>query len=225
MSHDLIVADGETGLTSSAAGLFATPTAPLPYVKGGVVRSFLLEREQGNIIVYNSPGVTAVADEIKSMGKPDRLLLSHWHEEMYGVPGLDVPIHVNELDRAQAERSLPIAASFVGRQMIGDDLEIIPTPGHTPGTTTFLWDNGAHRFLFTGDWVTVEQGVWKAVLLGDSDRQDYLASIELLMELEFDFLVPWGNVAGQPYGFAVTRGEARAQLEQIAECFHAGQSR
>ena len=31
-----------------------------------------------------------------------------------------------------------------------DDLEVIPTPGHTSGTTMFLWDNDEHRFLYRG---------------------------------------------------------------------------
>lgn len=164
-------------------------------------------------------------DDIGALGKPDRLLLNHWHEEMYGAPGLDVPIYVHQRDRGHVESALPIAGSFSGRQRIGDDLEIIPTPGHTPGTTTFLWDNGQHHFLFPGDAITIEQGQWKAVLLGESDRQAYLTSLALLIDLKFDVLVPWGNVAGQPAAFEVTPAEARMHLECIADRLRAGENR
>ena len=225
MTRDLDQPDDATTLTSSITGLYVTPPSPMPYIKGGVARSFILEREAGNILLYNSPGLNAVATEIRELGAPDRLLLNHWHEQMYGAPDLDVPIHIHARDRAHVEGSLPIAATFSERAMIGDDLEIIPTPGHTSGTTTFLWDSGEHRILFTGDYLTVEGGEWKAVVLGESDREAYLSSLALLMELEFDFLVPWANTAGQPYGFGVTPAQARAHLEQVIARLEAGESR
>ncbi|OWU85365.1 hypothetical protein ATO6_08730 [Oceanicola sp. 22II-s10i] len=203
-------------------GLYGTPTAPLPFLDGVVVRAFLLERPQGNFIIYNAPGISAAADEIRGMGAPDRLLMNHHHEAMYGAPRLDVPVWLHEADASRVD--LGIAGTFSGRQMIGDDLEIIPTPGHTPGTTSFLWDNGDHRLLFPGDSLWVQGGEWKAVLLGDSDRAAYLASLALLKEVEFDVLVPWGVESGEPYGYAVTREEAIANLDRIIARLEAGQS-
>ena len=48
---------------------------------------------------------------------------------------------------ATINRTVPIDGQFEQREMLADDLEVIPTPGHTPGTTMFLWYNGEHRFL------------------------------------------------------------------------------
>lgn len=45
-------------------GLCATPTSRLPYQADVLVRSFLLERPAGNVLVYNSPGLTAAANEL-----------------------------------------------------------------------------------------------------------------------------------------------------------------
>lgn len=118
---------------------------------------------------------------------------------------------------------LPIAGTFSKREKIGDDLEIIPTPGHTPGTSTFLWNNGEHRFLFPGDSIWVQDSQWKAVLLGDSDRSAYLDSLSRLVSVDFDFLVPWGTEEGKPYGYAVTRTQAQERLGRISECLKAGQ--
>lgn len=126
MPSHLFSSDGVTGLQSSIRGLHATPTAPLPFLSGVVVRSFVLEREQGNIIIYHSPGITAAAREILELGQPARLLINHWHEAMYDAPDLDVPIFVHENDRRQTK--LPIAGTFSKREKIGDDLEVIPTP-------------------------------------------------------------------------------------------------
>lgn len=222
MPSDLFSANGDTGLQSSVRRLHATPTAPLPFLRGVVVRSFVLEREQGNIIIYHSPGITATAREILDLGRPDRLLVNHWHEAMYDAPDLDVPIFVHENDRGQTE--LPIAGTFSKREKIADDIEVIPTPGHTAGSTTFLWDNGEHRLLFPGDSIWVEAGEWKAVLLGESDRKAYLASLSRLMELDFDILMPWGSEKGQPYGYGVTRSQAQKNLGRIIDRLQAGKN-
>ena len=222
MPSDLISSNRGAGLQSSIRSLHATPTAPLPFLSGIVVRSFVLEREQGNIIIYNSPGITIARSEILELGRPDRLMINHWHEAMYDAPDLDVPIYVHENDRAQTK--LPIAGTFSKREKVADDLEVIPTPGHTPGTTMFLWDNGEHRLLFSGNAIWVQGGEWKAVLLGASDRETYLASLSLLMELAFDMLVPWGTEEDQPHVYRVAHTEAQENLGRIIDRLRAGEN-
>ena len=222
MPSDLTSSNRDMGLQSSIRNLHATPTAPLPFLSGIVVRSFVLERGQGNIIIYNSPGITTAGSDILELGRPDRLMINHWHEAMYGAPDLDVPIYVHENDRTQTK--LPIAGTFSKREKIAVDLEVIPAPGHTPGTTMFLWDNGEHRLLFPGDAIWVQGGQWKAVLLGESDRETYLASLSLLMELDFDMLVPWGTEEDQPYVYRVAHTEAQENLGRIIDRLRAGEN-
>lgn len=206
----------------SIRGLYGTPTAPLPFLSGVVVRAFVLERPQGNVIVYNAPGIGEAATEIAALGRPNMLLLNHHHEAMYGKPDLEAPIWIHERDRPMAD--MPISDTFSGRHMIDDDLELIPTPGHTPGATMFLWDNGDKRVLFPGDSLWVQGGEWKAVLLGDSDRSAYLDSLALLREIEFDILVPWGVEGGAPYGYEVSREEATRNLEKIMARLRRGEN-
>ena len=206
-------------------GLRATSPARLPYQANVLVRSFILQRPAGNVAVYNSPGLTSDADEIAALGGLSRLLINHGHEEMYGAPEVDAPVWVHERDRREVAHSLPVAGVFTDRAMIDDDLEVIPTPGHTPGTTSYLWDNGEHRFLFTGDFIWVEEGQWKAVLLGSSGRADYLASLRLVRELDFDVLVPWGTTEGGPYAVATTRDDLRERVGEIIGRVEAGGSR
>jgi glyoxylase-like metal-dependent hydrolase (beta-lactamase superfamily II) len=141
---------------------------------------------------------------------------------MYDAPGLDVPIFVHERDREQTR--LPITGTFSKRERIDDDLDVIPTPGHTAGTTMFLWDNGEHRLLFPGDTIWVQSGEWKAVLLGEGDRDAYLASLSLLMGLDFDILVPWGSEEGQPYAYGVSKAQAQEKLGSIVERLQAGEN-
>jgi len=214
-----------SSLETPIDGLRATPPSRLPYQTNVLVRSFLLERPDGNVIVYNSPGLTAAATHIRDLGGATRLLINHGHEAMYGQPNLDVPVFVHERDRDEIVRSMSVAGVFTRRQKIDDDLEVIPTPGHTPGTTSYLWDNGSHRFLFTGDFIWIEGGEWKAVVLGSSLRAQYLNSLALVRELDFDVLVPWGTTEGDPCFMLVDKAEIHARVDAIIARVEAGSDR
>lgn len=217
--------DIPSSLETPIDGLRSTPSSHLPYQANVLVRSFLLERPAGNVIVYNSPGLTPAATDIRELGGATRLLINHSHEAMYGNPDLDVPVFVHERDRGETDRSMRVAGVFTSRQMIGDDLEVIPTPGHTLGTTSYLWDNGSHRFLFTGDFIWIEEGEWKAVVLDSSLRAQYLNSLALVRELDFDVLVPWGTTEeGRSFAVAA-QAEIHARVDAIIARVKAGGDR
>ncbi len=209
-------------LEQPVEGLWATPGSPLPFDRSVSIRAFLLERDEGNVIIYNAPGLGAAADEIRDRGGARKLLINHGHEGMFGVPPIDAPVFVNELDRAALGGAMPVAGTFGGREMIGEDVAAIPIPGHTPGSTAYLWDAGAHRFLFTGDSVWLDHGDWSAVVLDPGARQEYLDSLALMRDLDFDVLVPWGATQGQPYVAIVTRSQAAGRLERIIQRVEAG---
>lgn len=212
-------------LETPIKGLRATPPSRLPYQADVLVRSFFLERPAGNVVVYNAPGLSAAAAHILELGGATRLLLNHGHEAMYGPPELEVPVFVHERDRRETARSMRVAGTFTDRQMLGDDLEVIPTPGHTPGTTSYLWDNGSHRFLFTGDFLWLEHGEWKAVVLEPSRRAEYLDSLALVRELDFDVLVPWGTTEDGPCFARVDAPERRSRIDAVIARVRAGGSR
>jgi glyoxylase-like metal-dependent hydrolase (beta-lactamase superfamily II) len=214
-----------TSLEQPIEGLWAMPGSPLPFDSSVSVRAFLLEREEGNVIVYNAPGLASVADQIRQRGETTRLLINHGHEGMFGPPPIDTPVFVHERDRAELGGSIPVAGTFSGREMIGEDIEAIPIPGHTPGSTAYLWDGGVHRFLFTGDSVWLDHGEWSAVVLDPGGRQDYLDSLALMRDLDFDVLVPWGATQDDPYVAAVSRSEAQERLEAIIQRVEAGGDR
>ncbi|GGC97222.1 MBL fold hydrolase [Tersicoccus solisilvae] len=215
---------GAVLLDTSVDGLKVTPSARLPYQADVVVRSFVLDRPHGTVIVYNSPGITAAATAIEAL-RPTRLLINHAHEAMYGPPGLDVPVLVHERDRAETARALPVAQIVDGRQWIDDDLEAIPTPGHTAGTTCYRWTHDGRRVLFTGDAVWIEHGAWKAVVLDPGLRDDYVASLELIRGLDVDVLVPWGTTDDGPPLALTDRADFRSRIDAIIGRVRAGGTR
>jgi len=100
-----------------------------------------------------------------------------------------VPIFVHKDDRSQTK--LSIASVFSNREKIADDLEVIPHLAIPPAPRRSCGNNGEHRLLFPGDSIWVQGGEWKLYCSGER-REAYLASLSLVMDLDFDILVPWG---------------------------------
>ncbi|QJY48022.1 MBL fold metallo-hydrolase [Pseudonocardia broussonetiae] len=203
-------------------GVFATPPAPLPYGQDLQVRAFVLQRPAGNLVIYNAPGLTAAAEDVDRLGGAVRQILGHGHEAMFGPQRISAPLHVHERDEAETARSMPVDGTFAHRHTLDGDVEIVPTPGHTPGATAVLFDSGAHRYLFTGDTLWDDHGRWSAVVLGGSDRAAYLESLAVLRDLDFDVLVPWGAVAGAPATGWTDRRQARARIDAVIARVRAG---
>ncbi len=194
-------------------GLLASPPEPLPFAPSLHVRAFLLERSAGDILVYNSPAATF---------EPARQYLNHRHEAGFG-PARG-PLFVHEADRAGVEEDKRVRATFSRRHTLDGDFEVIPTPGHTPGATAYLWDNGQHRVLFTGDTIYLGDGEWRAAVLDSSDRVAYIESLLLLRELDFDLLGPWAATAGEPYHAVTSRADARRRIDAIIKRLRRGES-
>ena len=61
---------GDPQLETLLAGLHATPPSPLPFMAGVDLRSFVLDTEQGPVVIYNTPGIDKAQEEITSRGIP-----------------------------------------------------------------------------------------------------------------------------------------------------------
>ena len=200
-------------------GLYASEPESLPFALSLDVRAFLLRRDRGNLLIYSTTSAAADAGAIEALGGISRHYLNHRHEAMFKSDAIDAPLFVHENERASVAQSYRVRGSFSRRHMLDEDFEVIPTPGHTPGATAYLWDSGVHRYLFTGDTIYLDDGKWRVGLLDSSNRDAYIASLELIGGLEFDVLVPWATGVGQPW-FAFTdaddtRRRVDAQLEYV----------
>jgi glyoxylase-like metal-dependent hydrolase (beta-lactamase superfamily II) len=196
-------------LQTDLKGLHPSDPEPLPFAPTLHIRAFVLEREAGNLLVYST-------SSLGDLGPIARHYLNHGHEAMF-ASDVGAPLFVHERDRRSVERRMPVRAAFARRHTYGDDFEVIPTPGHTPGATAYLWDSGEHRFLFTGDTIYLSDGEWVAAMLDSSDRDAYLESLALIRELEFDVLVPWAATAGQPPYALTDRDDRRRRIDAIVD--------
>jgi hypothetical protein len=204
-------------MESLISGLHASAPQPLPFAPAVDMRSFLLRREQGNLLVYSVPELDSEQQAIEELGGISRQYLNHRHEAELTSRWLTSPLFVHEQERQSVAQITEVDGVFSSRHMLDDDFEVIPTPGHTPGATAYLWDSGEHRLLFTGDTIYLSKGEWVAAVLESSDRDDYLASLEVIGELDFDVLVPWNATGGQPYHAMTDQSDARRRIEVIIE--------
>lgn len=188
-------------------GLYASAPAPMPFGRDLEMRAFLLERANGNLLIYGAPGTR----ELEGVW---RQYLNHWHEVSF-AEDVGAPLFVHAADRAEVEKERHVRAAFSRRHMLDDDVEVIPTPGHTPGATAYLWDTGSRRILFTGDTIFLRDGEWRTAVLDSSDRDAYRDSLALIRELDFDVLVPW--IASGPSHALTDRDDTRRRVDALIE--------
>ena len=220
---------GGKPMETAFAGLHASAPQALPFAPALDARAFLLQGEQGNLLVYSTTTVDVDASRIEDLGGVFRRYLNHWHEAGFGCDAIrkafPAPLVCHERDRDSAAARCSIDETFAQRGRLDDDFEVIPTPGHTSGATAFLWDSGEHRFLFTGDTLYLDHGEWVAAVLDSSDRDAYIESLELIRTLDFDVLVPWIATGGQPFHAVTDETDAKARIDAILERLRRGETR
>jgi hypothetical protein len=210
---------------TEVAGLYALAPEPLPFGPSLDIRAFLLRRDRGNLLIYSTTTVRADAPAVERVGGISRHYLNHSHEALFASEHVGLPVFVHEAERAAVGGRYRIRGTFSRRHMLDEDFEVIPTPGHTPGATAYLWDSGEQRVLFTGDTLYLDDGEWVAAVLSSSDRDAYLRSLELIGELDFDVLAPWAATRGQRPYCLTDRADAQRRIGAINERLRRGGDR
>ena len=206
-------------------GLYALAPAPLPFAPSLDIRAFLLRRDRGNLLIYSTTALRADTPAVTQAGGIARHYLNHSHEAMFASEHVGLPVFMHEAERAAIGGRYRVRGTFSRRHVLDEDFEVIPTPGHTPGATAYLWDSGEHRVLFTGDTIYLDDGQWVAAVLSASDRDAYLRSLELIGGLDFDVLVPWAATRDQrPYAMT-DRADMQRRIAAIIERLRRGEDR
>jgi hypothetical protein len=169
-------------------------TAEHPFGDSTSTHAYLLTRADGNVLLYGTSGYPEDMDKIERLGGITRQYLSHRDE---AGPGLLVikkrfgcKLCCHRLDAPAADAVCPVDVQFDARETHLGSLEIIPTPGHTPGSTCFLASSpSGRRYLFTGDSIFPDGPAWGTYVSRDQ-RKRLRESLLLLRDLEPDFVMP-----------------------------------
>jgi glyoxylase-like metal-dependent hydrolase (beta-lactamase superfamily II) len=206
--------------------LYASGPEPLGFGPSLEIRAFLLIRKQGNVLLYRSAALREAAKQIADLGGIERQYLNHWHEASAECDWVSAtfgaPLYCPAAEVEEVAQRCRVDHTVSDREVVDGDLEIIPAPGHTPGATCFLWDTGERRCLFCGDTISFPRGSWRAAVLESSDRDQYLASLELIRSLEFDVIAPSVSASGQPFYDIVDRDQAQARIESLIRTINDG---
>jgi hypothetical protein len=227
--HGLPAASSEAAATGFAetgiVGLYSSAPESLPFAPRLDIRAFLLRRDERNVLIYSTTTLGSAGSATEALGGISRHYLNHRHEALFASPSIGAPLFVHERERRSVAETYNVRGTFSKRHTFEDDLEVVPTPGHTSGATSYLWNSGEHRLLFTGDTIYLDEGEWVAAVLPSSDRSRYVDSLELIRELDFDVLVPWASTAGTPL-FAATDGvDAQRRIDAILDRVRRGEDR
>jgi hydroxyacylglutathione hydrolase len=167
---------------------------PMP---GLTTHAYLLTRQDGNVLFYNT-GHRHEIDNMAELGGVAYQYLSHRDElgdtlRLIGERfGTRLGGHAKE--RAAFARIREPDILFRERETHLDNIEIIPTPGHSPGSTCFLVQSPhGKKYLFTGDTIYLgARGEWRAGFIPgyskEEDRVELAESLRLLRNLDPDIV-------------------------------------
>ncbi|MCW9051395.1 MAG: MBL fold metallo-hydrolase [Motiliproteus sp.] len=167
-------------------------------------RAYLVTRSEGNLLFYSSASIEESFEFIHNQGGLSAQYLNHRDEasahcdrvrERFGAP-----LSCHQLEAFAVSQQCQVTHTFEERQLLKSNLEVIPTPGHCPGSSCYLLTLNDRRYLFCGDTLYPDQGQW-TVFVDDSrdgDKSEMISSLELLREVPVDVVLPGlfvGNTA------------------------------
>ncbi|HSP35852.1 MAG TPA: MBL fold metallo-hydrolase [Thermoanaerobaculia bacterium] len=178
--------------------------ATLPeHIDAGVYRcGYASESSFGAISWYISDRKTLVDSprfasplvrNLEKLGGVRRMLLTHQddvadHEKFHDHFGCERVIHRD--DARSRTASVEVKPQGLEPVRIGDDLLMIPTPGHTKGHAVFLYRD---RFLFTGDhlaWDPDDQMLYAFRGACWYSWSEQIESMRRLLDYRFEWVLP-----------------------------------
>jgi glyoxylase-like metal-dependent hydrolase (beta-lactamase superfamily II) len=196
------------------------PEHPLPdELPDLMMHAYLLVREQGNLLFCRAehPGDHR---QIRDLGGITHQYLTHWHEAAPGLARIKETFGSKLVCHRLAEQTVrqfsPVDLTFERREIHLGDIEVIPTPGHTPGSTCFLFESPHGRtYLFAGDTLFPSRGSWEALVWEDGSEADLRNSLAMLRDLEPDVVLCGASVGDVPLR-EMSQAEWQAALDQAA---------
>ena len=155
---------------------------------GVTSHAYLLVRDTGNILFYSS-GLHEEHQHIQTLGGITYQYLSHSDEagpalaEIKNLFGSKLCCH--RLEEPAVRKAALVDCTFDKRETRLGNIEVIPTPGHTPGSVCFLAGSADGKtYLFTGDTLFLNKGAWDTRVNAGGSESDLKNSLMLLRDLK-----------------------------------------
>lgn len=183
-----------TTLTRIRPDLYETRTdTPFP---GLTTHAYLWTgARRGNALFY-SPATDADFAALDACGGVADQYLSHLDEASPMLQRIadrfGARLHAPAAETAEIGRHAHIDVPLSDRHVDANGVEVIPTPGHSPGSTCYLVTGATgETYLFTGDTLFTDgDGAWSTFLPpGRGDAAALRSSLELLGMLRPDLVI------------------------------------
>jgi glyoxylase-like metal-dependent hydrolase (beta-lactamase superfamily II) len=181
----------------------------------------------GNVLFYGTQ-TDADFDDLEALGGVAHQYLSHRDEAgpMLGkvAERFGAQLHAPAAELAEIGQYTHIDVPVGGRHVDANGIEVIPTPGHTPGSTCYLVPGvNGQSYLFTGDTIMLgADGTWAAGYIPPISVAARLAdSLRTLAGLKPDLVIssafPSDTAVHAPRGrWSECVQQARTRLAAVA---------
>lgn len=178
---------------------------------------------RGNVLFYNTTHAHEL-DHMAELGGVAHQYLSHQDEiapslrtiqERFGTK-----LHSHRVEADLVEEVVPVAVPFESHHVDETGVEVIPAPGHTPGSAFYqVTSEQGETYLFTGDSIFVSKdGSWRAGYIPSfSDRDNLASSLESVAQLTPDVVIS----SAFPSDSGVTELGDRAWADCVQEALDA----
>jgi hydroxyacylglutathione hydrolase len=195
------------------------PEHALPELPDLMMCAYVLVRETGNVLFCRSEH-HGDHRHIRELGGIKHQYLTHWHEAAPGLARIKEmfgsKLLCHRLAKAIVSRFAAVDVTFETRDVHLGDIEVIPTPGHTPGSTCFRYKSPyGQTYLFAGDTLFPSRGKWEAVVFEDGNISDLKESLALLRGVDADVILFGVAVADVPFK-EMSQAQWHAALDEAA---------
>ncbi|MDC0255766.1 MBL fold metallo-hydrolase [Bacteriovoracales bacterium] len=156
--------------------------------------SYFIQRKDGNILIDSPRYLKKMATKLEKKGGLRFQYLTHrddigdtdsyWkHFQTQRI------IHQDDATREDL-RKYEIQLKGNDSFSLDDDLEIIPVPGHTKGSSVLLFKN---KYLFTGDHLAYSKKLQQLIAFKNHcwyNFEEQIKSMEKLLQLQFEYVLP-----------------------------------
>lgn len=176
--------------------------AQYPFGPAVTTHAYLWLRADGNVLFYNT-GLAAELDAIERLGGVAWQYLSHRDEVAPSLADIrrrfGARLCCHALEAPFASRISPVDVAFDAAHTPLASLDVLPTPGHTPGSTCYRV-RSAHgpTYLFTGDTLFPDGAGW-GTYVAAAQRDTLRQSLALLRDPAPDVVL--SSAARDPDGY------------------------
>jgi len=190
-----------------------------------VAPSFLAVRPEGNLIFGNGAGASANFKKIEKLGPVQGVYIGDRHQgktPSEAARHFKAPLCCSQEEAKVIQKKSVTIDKIVDfeRHKIYDDLEVIPTPGHTAGALSYLWHSGKNKILFVGDTLVRVEGEWK-IWVSKKNAPTMLETMEVLKKLNFNHIAVGSfAVTGEPV-IKLTRKSKDEMIQSVISTLNA----